>query len=31
MGLITLLILLSLPFVVVPVVLFGDDHLFGRK
>jgi hypothetical protein len=31
MDLITVLILAAIPFVIVPIVIFGDDHLFVRK
>ena len=30
MGLVTILILLALPFVVVPVCIFGDSKHFGK-
>jgi hypothetical protein len=31
MDLVTLLILLALPFVVLPVCIFGDSKFFGKK
>ena len=31
MDLITVLILAAIPFVIVPIIIFGDDQLFERR